>query len=219
MNDLLILLSGGLDSVVMAHDFVKQGRNVRALHFSLNRVPARAELEAAKKFAFRLNIPLEFADISSLDKLFYGIVPREVLAHGEYDTETGPANILTRGGFNMLLSIAYYFAQTAAIDEIAVAVIKQQTRYNPNSKNYFEEYPNVLNHLTPELKKLSINTPYIGLNKSDVVKKGIELGVPLDETWTCQHGGVNHCGVCDGCKSRKFAFKQAGVSDSTIYIS
>jgi 7-cyano-7-deazaguanine synthase len=57
------------------------------------------------------------------------------------------------------------------------------------------------------------------MNKSDLVKLGIELGVPFEKTWSCYAGGKLHCGKCGTCVERKEAFELIGLSDPTKYKS
>jgi 7-cyano-7-deazaguanine synthase len=60
-------------------------------------------------------------------------------------------------------------------------------------------------------------TPLQWLTKKDIVRLGQELHVDWKGTWSCYAGGEKHCGVCPTCRARKTAFKQAEISDPTIY--
>jgi 7-cyano-7-deazaguanine synthase len=57
------------------------------------------------------------------------------------------------------------------------------------------------------------------MGKLEVVRLALELGVPLELTWSCWREGDFHCGVCDGCVKRKEVFKALGVKDVTEYES
>lgn len=59
--------------------------------------------------------------------------------------------------------------------------------------------------------------PFIDLNKTDIVRRGIELQVDFAQTWSCYKGGERHCGTCATCLERRGAFQQAGFSDPTDY--
>ena len=54
--------------------------------------------------------------------------------------------------------------------------------------------------------EVEVKTPYITLSKSDIVRGGMELGVPFDDTWTCYQGGNEPCGKCGACIERQEAF-------------
>jgi 7-cyano-7-deazaguanine synthase len=66
--------------------------------------------------------------------------------------------------------------------------------------------------------QISIAAPFAALHKADVIKKGIELGVPLELTLSCmQPKDGRHCGKCSKCRERRDAFREAGVEDLTAY--
>jgi 7-cyano-7-deazaguanine synthase len=60
-------------------------------------------------------------------------------------------------------------------------------------------------------------TPLGYMSKSDIVKKGIELRVPFENTWSCYTENDNACGVCDSCRLRLKGFKDAGEIDPIKY--
>jgi 7-cyano-7-deazaguanine synthase len=65
-----------------------------------------------------------------------------------------------------------------------------------------------------------IAAPFAGLRKDDVIRLGLELGVPLDATLSCMNpAGPRHCGRCSKCRERRDAFLAAGVEDRTRYDS
>ena len=67
--------------------------------------------------------------------------------------------------------------------------------------------------------QLELITPFVGLSKAEIVKRGAELGVDFASTWSCYEGGEIHCGACGTCFERREAFEQAGVADPTEYAS
>ena len=60
---------------------------------------------------------------------------------------------------------------------------------------------------------LRIEAPFVGMTKAEVVKKGLELKVPYELTWSCYEGGEKPCGVCGTCRDRAEAFRINGVDD------
>ena len=66
-------------------------------------------------------------------------------------------------------------------------------------------------------KEISLVTPIIEMNKVEIVKKGIELSVPFEDTWSCYKSGKLACGVCSACEKRLKAFKEAGIKDPIEY--
>lgn len=65
-------------------------------------------------------------------------------------------------------------------------------------------------------RQLRVEAPFLNLNKADVVKKGLELEVPFELTWSCYEGGEKPCGACATCIDRAKAFELNGVEDPAI---
>ena len=66
--------------------------------------------------------------------------------------------------------------------------------------------------------EVSLERPFVGMDKTAIVRRGVELGVPFALTWSCYVGGDRHCGKCGTCVERKEAFLRAGVVDPTAYV-
>ena len=66
-------------------------------------------------------------------------------------------------------------------------------------------------------KPVTIETPLSRLTKADIIKKGIEFGVPYELTWTCYSGGELACGKCEACQLRLEGFREAGIVDPIEY--
>ena len=64
--------------------------------------------------------------------------------------------------------------------------------------------------------QLTIEAPFVSLTKADVVKKGLELGVPYELTWSCYEGGEKPCGKCGTCIDRQRAFELNGTVDPLL---
>ena len=67
--------------------------------------------------------------------------------------------------------------------------------------------------------KISLYRPFVNWSKADLVKRGSELGVPFEKTWSCYAGKVEHCGKCGTCIERKEAFELNGLPDPTSYTN
>ncbi len=57
------------------------------------------------------------------------------------------------------------------------------------------------------------------MNKAEIVRKGIELGVPYKLTWSCYEGGDFACGTYDSCVLRLSGFAEAGYKDPIAYAA
>jgi 7-cyano-7-deazaguanine synthase len=65
--------------------------------------------------------------------------------------------------------------------------------------------------------RIEIVTPIIGMRKWEIIQRGIDLGAPLDRTWSCYQFEDEACGSCDSCRLRLKAFVEAGVTDPIAY--
>ena len=67
--------------------------------------------------------------------------------------------------------------------------------------------------------QLKIQTPLISMTKAQIIRKGTELGVDYGLTLSCYDPDAQGraCGACDSCLLRKKGFKEAGVTDPTVY--
>ncbi len=64
---------------------------------------------------------------------------------------------------------------------------------------------------------IELFTPYTGITKADIARRGKALGIDYAETWSCYKGGEKHCGKCGTCTERKEALREAGIEDTTEY--
>ncbi|MBM3856673.1 MAG: hypothetical protein FJ390_01760, partial [Verrucomicrobia bacterium] len=82
-----------------------------------------------------------------------------------------------------------------------------------------EEFLNSMNDALREGTdtRVEILRPFVAMNKGEIVRRGMELGVDYSKTWSCYKGGELHCGLCGTCVERKEAFELAGIADPTEY--
>ncbi|MDD1652876.1 MAG: 7-cyano-7-deazaguanine synthase, partial [Methanomicrobiales archaeon] len=65
-------------------------------------------------------------------------------------------------------------------------------------------------------ESIGIETPVLHMTKAQIVKLGVELGAPLEDTWSCYEGGDVPCGACDSCLLRAKGFAGAGIRDPLL---
>ena len=70
---------------------------------------------------------------------------------------------------------------------------------------------------TQEGRRFHLHAPLLRMNKAEIIREGIELGVPYQYTWSCYEGGELACGTCDSCLLRLNGFAEAGVQDPIAY--
>lgn len=226
MHDNMLLLSGGLDSTVLAYWLVKnEKRKVRGLYFDFNRPASRYELSSARKVAFQLDMPLEVLKLGALDQLMTGYLPNEILMLGDIDLAEQrelPTPVMLHKAdniFPVVLSIASYYAHGLEIDEVALALTAEEIQTPSRLSTFFDSFSNVLHEFSPTLPKVRFVTPLSSYSKPEIIAKGVESEISLEETWSCYRGHGVHCGICTGCKQRRTAFQQSKIEDKTVYRS
>ena len=84
-------------------------------------------------------------------------------------------------------------------------------------EDYILAMQKAINLGTKETTEIELKTPLIHLKKEQIVKKALDLNVPLEYTWSCYQSEVIACGVCDSCRLRLKGFQIAGERDLIDY--
>jgi 7-cyano-7-deazaguanine synthase len=118
----------------------------------------------------------------------------------------------------IFLSFALSWADTAGIGHIVIgANALDYSGYPDCRENYFEAVRRVAKlgtrMGTEGRRPPRIWAPLLRMDKSEIVRLGLRLGVPFKETWSCYAGGRRPCGVCDSCILRRKGFAEAGGED------
>src|SRR3954454_15685508 len=106
-TDTLIMLSGGLDSTVLAYMLrQKEQRNIGGIYYDLGRRQQTREIASLNQIAVELNFPIEKVDLTGLDKSFYGHLPHKLMQVDEIDFRPNglrtAARLVSIGGFASL---------------------------------------------------------------------------------------------------------------------
>jgi len=206
----VLILSGGIDSVVLLHLLKRMKYSVYGLTFDYGQRHKKEILYAAY-WADELCDEWNVVDLSCVNKL----ISNSSLT-GDVDLYGNPKDTVVPNRNMMMLSIAIAWAENLGIDEVY---------FGANLSDY-EVYPDCRQQYIVELNKASelgtnnsvkVKAPFIGMLKSDIVKLGSVLGVNFFKTWTCYKGDDFHCGKCPSCIERIKAFNNAGVKDPVKY--
>ena len=123
------------------------------------------------------------------------------------------------GGFRNahFLSAAVSWAEVLGAKAVFVGAVEQDSSGYPDCRPaYYEAFQELIQRGTRD-GDIMVKTPLIHMHKKEIVMLGLELGAPLDLTWSCYSGSEAACGVCESCVLRLRAFKQAGVKDPIHY--
>lgn len=215
MKDGIIVLSGGMDSVTMLHEFASEIKVAVSFDYgskhNAKEIPFAA-LHCQQLGIQHIVIPLDFMTRYFKSSLLMG---GEDIPEGNYDDENMKSTVVPfRNG--IMLSVAAGLAESHGLKRLFIA-------------NHFGDHAIYLDCRAGFIKAMSeavsegtyehirIEAPYTGISKTDIAKRGAKLGINYAETWSCYKGGEKHCGKCGTCLERKEAFREAGLTDPTIY--
>src|SRR5271167_2420055 len=116
------------------------------------------------------------------------------------------------------LSVAVSWAETIGAGAIYIGAVAEDSSGYPDCRpEYYRVFQELIRVGTRPETEIEIVTPVIALGKSEIIRKGLELGAPLQLTWSCYQNDAAACGVCDSCLLRLRAFAEAGVPDPIPY--
>jgi 7-cyano-7-deazaguanine synthase len=117
------------------------------------------------------------------------------------------------------LSIAVSWGEVLGARKIFIGAVEEDSSGYPDCRpEYYAAFNRVIAAGTKPETHLEIVTPVIHLRKSEIVRRGRELGAPFELTWSCYQGQEVACGVCDSCALRLRAFEEAGIEDPIPYL-
>jgi 7-cyano-7-deazaguanine synthase len=218
----VVLLSGGMDSCVTTA-IANRTHRLALLHASYGQRTQRRERRAFD----------EIAD-------FYGVSERLVVRFDAFAQiggsaltderivvpESGAA-LAPQAGIPItyvpfrnahFLSAAVSWAEVIGATAIFVGAVAEDSSGYPDCRpEYYRAFEAVIREGTRPETHLEIATPVIAMKKSEIVRRGAELGAPLDRTWSCYQFDDEACGSCDSCRLRVRAFDEAGLRDPIAY--
>jgi len=222
MSKVIAIVSGGLDSVTLAHQFQAEGHALHLLAFDYGQ-RHRRELPFARECAARLNAEFTLVDLSSLKALLKGSALTDDIAvpHGHYEAPSMSATVVPNRNA-IFLAVAYAAAVAQNAQFVATGVHAGDHAIYPDCRPQFIDSFDKMQRVAVEGcgdPQLSLIAPFVHLKKHDIVAIGARLRVPFAQTWSCYEGGEIHCGRCGTCVERREAFALAHFPDPTIYIA
>jgi 7-cyano-7-deazaguanine synthase len=116
------------------------------------------------------------------------------------------------------LSAAVSWAEVIGATAIFIGAVEEDSSGYPDCRpEYYHAFAEVVRQGTRPETQIEIVTPVIAMKKSEIVRRGVELGAPLDRTWSCYQFEDAACGTCDSCRLRLQAFAEAGLADPIAY--
>lgn len=215
MKDSVIIVSGGMDSITLLHDY--KGRIALGISFdygsnhNAKEIPF-AELHCKRLGIKHITIPLEFMHKYFKSSLLEGA---DAIPEGHYEDENMKSTVVPfRNG--IMLAIAAGIAESNGLDHVMIANHGGDHAIYPDCR---PEFISAMSSATSagSYNGVTVIAPYTSITKGDIARRGKELGIDYTETWSCYKGGDKHCGKCGTCVERKEALRDAGIEDFTEY--
>lgn len=215
MKDSLIIVSGGMDSITLLHEF--KDSIALAVTFDYGSKHNAREIPFAKMHCERLGIPHVVIPLSFMPKYFKSSLLEggEEIPDGNYDEDNMKSTVVPfRNG--IMLSIACGIAESNQLKKVMMANHFGDHAIYPDCRKEFVDAMS-LAMKNGTYDGIEIVAPYTGITKTDIALHGKALGLNYEETWSCYKGGDIHCGTCGTCNERKEALREAGIEDKTVY--
>ena len=206
----VIVLSGGMDSVTLLHD--RKEEIALAVTFNYGSNHNAREIECARYHCGLLGIPHIVIDLSFMGEYFKSslLAGADSIPEGNYDDDNMKSTVVPfRNG--IMLAVAAGLAESRGLSTIMLANHAGDHAIYPDCRpGFVDAMGKAIAEGTYE--HLTLFCPYTNLTKSDIVKRGVELGVDYRNTYSCYRGGERHCGTCGTCTERHEALADAGLN-------
>lgn len=212
----ILILSGGLDSTVLLYHLRAEGHTVKALSVDYGQRHDK-ELHFARATCRRLGVEHKVADLTSLAPLLTSaLVGRDgEIPKGDYAESNMKVTVVPNRNM-IMLAVAAGWAMSEKAQFVSFAAHHGYHTLYPDCT------PEFIHSMAESIRladwhPVQLIAPFADRTKADVVRRGADLGVPFEQTWSCYEGGETHCGRCGTCRERIEAFAAAGVADPTAY--
>jgi len=214
------LVSGGMDSCVAAAIADDENDELAFLHVSYGQRTEDRERRACDEVADfyqvkkRLVVSIEHLKAIGGSSLTDSEIP---VSEPNLESRDIPTSYVPFRNAH-LLSIATSWAEVISAKRIYIGAVAEDSSGYPDCRpEFYDAFQRTVDAGTRPETQIEIVTPVIYMRKSEIVKRGIQLGAPLHLTWSCYQGESVACGRCDSCALRLRAFREAGVNDPISY--
>ena len=213
------VMSGGMDSTLSAYMMKKSGYKVIAIHFNYDQRTQTKELECFSKICKDLEVDEKYVlDLDFFKQLGASALTDKSIQVPTTGIEDGVPVTYVPFRNGIFLSMAAAIAEKEGAQVISIGVVEEDSSGYPDCReSYIKSMEHSINLGTKDETKIEIKMPLVHLKKSQIVKKALELDVPLGLTWSCYKNEDKACGVCDSCRLRLNGFELAGIKDPIEY--
>ena len=216
----VVLLSGGMDSCVCAA-LAARDHDAAAVHVSYGQrtedCERRAFLAICDRLGIRDRLLVRNEALSAIGGSALTDPNIEVPESHAIGRDLPVTYVPFRNAH--FLSVAVSWAEVLGASQVYIGAVEQDSSGYPDCRPAYYQAFNQVIKLGTKDGGIEIVTPLIQLRKAEIVRLGLELGAPLDLTWSCYSREDSACGVCDSCVLRLRAFQDAGTVDPIPYAA
>jgi 7-cyano-7-deazaguanine synthase len=221
MEKAIVLVSGGMDSLVCAGIAIEKKHHVSFLHMNYGQKTSDRERKSFDQIADHYHVAAK--DRKIIDMTFLSQIGGSSLTDNSIAVKSyqGDSNIIPDSYVpfrnSIILSLAVSWAEVVGATKLYIGANYEDSPGYPDCRpSYYEAFNKVIKEGT-KAGNIEIMTPVIHMKKRDIVLKGQELKVPFELSWSCYKSSDKACGQCDSCALRLRGFKEAGISDPIDY--
>jgi 7-cyano-7-deazaguanine synthase len=215
----VVLASGGMDSCVTVA-IARQTHDTALLHCTYGQRTASRELRSFHSIADHYGIRTRLVvSMEHLGKIGGSSLtdPSIPVREADLGAKGIPSSYVPFRNANMLAA-AVSWAEVLGAHAVFVGAVEEDSSGYPDCRReFYDAFEAAVHSGTKPGSDITIVTPVIRMNKSDIVRAGIDLGAPLHLTWSCYQREDVACGVCDSCALRLRGFRNAGAEDPIPY--
>ncbi|NNE67373.1 MAG: 7-cyano-7-deazaguanine synthase QueC [Pyrinomonadaceae bacterium] len=216
----IVLVSGGMDSCVSAAIALNETKRAAFLHVSYGQITEDKERVAFNAIADhygvteRLEVSIEYLAKIGGSSLTDNSIP---VSDADPDADEIPSSYVPFRNANML-AIATSWAEVIGATRIYIGAVAEDSSGYPDCRPQFiDAFERMIEEGTKPGTDIKLLAPLIDMTKAEIVKRGIEIGAPLELTWSCYRNEDRACGTCDSCVLRLRGFENAGETDPIEY--
>src|SRR5271154_2190421 len=214
----VVLLSGGMDSCVCAA-LAARDHEAAALHVSYGQRTEERERRAFESICDRLHIRDRMVVRNEALRAIGGSAltdPNIAVPESRTLTAGVPVTYVPFRNAHFLAA-AVSWAEVLGAEKVYIGAVEPDSSGYPDCRPaYYKAFNEVVKTGTKD-SLIEVVTPLIAMHKAEIIRLGLELGAPLDLTWSCYSREDEACGVCDSCALRLRAFAAAGTRDPIPY--
>ncbi|MCH7954957.1 MAG: 7-cyano-7-deazaguanine synthase QueC [Candidatus Marinimicrobia bacterium] len=217
----VVAVSGGLDSAV-ATAIAAEKHELALMHINYGNKTQKRELEAFHAIADFYEFEKRFvADIDHLRKIGSSSLTDRNIPVEDYDPKIQgiPPTYVPFRNAN-ILSIAVSWGEAIGAGLIYVGMMEEDSAGYPDcTEDFINAFNNMIKVGTRPETNIELIAPLIHMTKGEVIKNGLELGAPLELTWSCYRNEEEACGKCESCVLRLRGYNELGIEDPIKYVA